>query len=308
MLVRETQELALSLLRLTEELNMNGRTKAPLRTALKLIVAGLACQCAAAQAGPFFFDTGTPDGRMAATSRPGAASGTETADDFLVAQRTTITRATFTGLLTGGVPLSAIGDVQVEIYRVFPNDSTTPPSGNVPTRTNSPADTAFDTRALGTAGLTVSTNVISTGFTALNSVVNGIDPSPAQTTGGEGAVTGTEVVFTVDFATPFDLQPDHYFFVPQVAVAGGDFLWLSAPRPIAPPGTAFSPDLQSWIRNEAIAPDWLRIGTDIVGGTPAPTFNQAFSLTGETVPVPEPMSAGLVAIGLLALLHRRGRR
>jgi hypothetical protein len=32
--------------------------------------------------------------------------------------------------------------------------------------------------------------------------------------------------------------------------------------------------------------------------------NQAFTLTGETTPVPEPLSAGLVAIGLLALLHR----
>jgi MYXO-CTERM domain-containing protein len=45
-----------------------------------------------------------------------------------------------------------------------------------------------------------------------------------------------------------------------------------------------------------------------VGGSPAPTFNQAFSLTGETTPVPEPVSAGLVAIGLLALAHRRTRR
>jgi hypothetical protein len=39
------------------------------------------------------------------------------------------------------------------------------------------------------------------------------------------------------------------------------------------------PDLQSWIRNDALAPDWLRIGTDITGQGP---FNAAFSLSGET--------------------------
>lgn len=281
---------------------MNKATKV-----LKLIGVGLMFHCAAAHAGPYFFTTGLADGRMAATSRPGL-SETETADDFLIAQHTKITSATFTGLLTNGASVSAIGDVQVEIYRIFPQDSTTPPSGHVPTRTNSPADVAFDTRALATSGLTYSTSVISTGFTAMNSVVNGIHPFPNQTTGGEGAITGTEVQFTVDFATPFDLAADHYFFVPQVAVTGGDFLWLSAPRPIVAPGTPFIPDLQSWIRDGDIAPDWLRIGTDIVGGSPAPTFNQAFSLTGATTPVPEPVSAGLVAIGLLALAHRRTRR
>lgn len=281
---------------------MNKATKV-----LKLIGVGLLFHCAAAHAGPYFFTTGLPDGQMAATSRPGPAE-TETADDFLIAQHTKITSATFTGLLTNGASVSAIGDVQVEIYRIFPLDSGTPPSGDVPTRTNSPSDVAFDTRALATSGLTYSTSVISTGFTAMNSVANGIHPFPNQTTGGEGAVTGTEVRFTVDFATPFDLAPDHYFFVPQVAVTGGDFLWLSAPRPIVAPGTPFIPDLQSWIRDGDIAPDWLRIGTDIVGGTAPPRFNQAFSLTGATTPVPEPVSAGLVAIGLLALAHRRTRR
>jgi hypothetical protein len=275
--------------------------------ALKLIGAGLMLHCAVAHADPYVFSTGTVDGRMAALSRPGA-SETETADDFIIAQHTNVTHATFTGLLTNDVPLSSITDVQVEIYRVFPKDSSTPPSGRVPTRNNSPSDVAFDSRALSASGLTFTTNVLATGFTALNSVVTGINPLPNQTTGGEGAVTGTEVQFTVDFATPFDLAPDHYFFVPQVAVTGGNFLWLSTARPIVPPGTPFSPDLQSWIRNGNIAPDWLRVGTDIVGGTPAPTFNQAFTLTGATVPIPEPLSAGLVAIGLLALVHHRARR
>src|SRR5205085_891391 len=89
--------------------------------------------------------------------------------------------------------------------------------------------------------------------------------------------TGTEGRFDVTFGTPFSLAPgEHDFFVPQVGVSGsGEFLWLSAPRPIdAPPGTSFPVginDLQSWIRNATLDPDWLRVGTDIFGGTPAPT-------------------------------------
>ena len=65
---------------------------------------------------------------------------------------------------------------------------------------------------------------------------------------------------------------------------GAQFLWLSAPRPIVPPGTPFAPgntDLQSWMRDDPpLAPDWLRIGTDIIGGT---TFNASFNLSGHTV-------------------------
>ncbi len=34
-------------------------------------------------------------------------------------------------------------------------------------------------------------------------------------------------------------------------------------------------------------PDWLRVGTDIVGGLTPPTFNFSFSLTG-SVPHPIP--------------------
>jgi hypothetical protein len=62
-------------------------------------------------------------------------------------------------------------------------------------------------------------------------------------------------------------------------------------------------DLQAWIRNEPLQPDWLRVGTDIIGGAAA--FNGTFSLIG----VPEPSSivmAGTAAlIGLSGLLRRR---
>ena len=102
-------------------------------------------------------------------------------------------------------------------------------------------------------------------------------------------MTGQEVQFNVLFSKPFLLPADHYFFVPQVQLTNGDFFWLSAPKPIVSPGTSFPPgftDLQEWIRNENLAPDWLRVGTDIVGGSPAPQFNAAFSCRARRFPNP----------------------
>ena len=90
--------------------------------------------------------------------------------------------------------------------------------------------------------------------------------------------------------------------MPQVEVTNGDgaFFWLSAPKPIVPPGTPFAPDLQSWTRDGTIDPDWLRVGTDIIGGTPTPpTVNATFSLTG--VAVPEPAGLGLLGLALAAV-------
>src|SRR2546422_5887387 len=90
----------------------------------------------------FSFSTGDPDGKIATLARP-AIPGllqTETADDFILTQTTLINQATFTGLIPLGVSLSDIQNVEVEIYHVFPKDSADPPSGNVPTRVNSPGD------------------------------------------------------------------------------------------------------------------------------------------------------------------------
>ena len=104
------------------------------------------------------------------------------------------------------------------------------------------------------------------------------------------------------------MPADHYFFRPEVLLTSGDFYWLSAPRPIVPPGTDFPlgfTDLQSWIRNDNLAPDWLRIGTDITHQGP---FNAAFTLSGETV-VPLPASLPLLGTGLAGLaLWRRLKR
>jgi len=255
-------------------------------------------------AAPFTFNNGTPDGRLGAASRPdggGSRPEIESADDFIIGTPVSLTGATFTGLLTGTPPAN-VTDVVVEIYRVFPLDSTVPPSGRVPTRTNSPSDIAFESRDASLAELSYTLTVGAPTFTAANSILNGINPSPNQTTLGEGPVTGEQVTFNVTFTSPISLPPDHYFFVAQVATTGGEFFWLSSPRPSTTNG--LNPDLQAWIRNSNLDPDWLRMGTDIIGGTN--TFNLAFTLTGETVP--EPASAWLIGAGLLAVGLRLRRK
>jgi hypothetical protein len=258
----------------------------------------------AAAADVFTFSTGDPDGLMSMASR-GPDSQIETADDFITtAPTTTLTSATFTGLLTGRVTLSNITEVNIDLYHVFPVDSTNPPSGHVPTRVNSPADTEFDGRNSTAGTLTFTPGIISASFTANNSVLNGINPLPGSTTGGEAAVTGQQVLFSVVFTTPISLPADHYFFVPTVTVTGGEFYWLSAPKPIVPPGTPFSPDLQAWSRNAALDPDWLRVGTDIVGGNPPPTFNAAFSLAGTAVAEPSGFLVGCMALLALGVVRR----
>jgi len=266
--------------------------------------------------GEFVFSTGDPDGRMAAASRPGGPGmlEIETGDDFILDDRTRITSASFTGLLSPAVDLSQIGNVVVEIYRIFPLDSAVPPSGNVPSRVNSPSDVAFAVREAAASTLSFSTTLVNNTFAANNSVLNGINKLPNETTGGDGPITGREVRFDVSMMDPLDLEAGHYFFVPQVQIAGGvgNFYWLSAPRPIVFPGTPISPDLQAWIRNANLSPDWLRIGTDIVGGTSPPTFNMAFSLAGQVVPEPSSVImmgiAGIAIAGFAVHRHKPGRR
>ena len=250
------------------------------------------------------FTTGAPDGRMGLASRPGAGANIEieAADDFITgATSTTITGATFTGLVPLGTALNSINFVGVELYRVFPKDSINPPGGFVPTRVNSPSDNAFASRD-STAGLTFSVSILNPSFTANNSILNGINKVPNQTTGGEGPVTGEEVLFTITFSTPFVLAPDHYFFKPEAGLSvPGTFYWLSTARP----GPVFAGDLQAWIRNANLNPDWLRAGTDIVGPTSGQTFNAAFSLTGTSVPEPSTTALIIAGLGLVALKRRR---
>src|ERR1700692_38595 len=78
-------------------------------TATLMLIAGVG------YAGPFFFSTGTVNNSMATASRPDTPGKfeIEAADDFvLTGSQTSLTNATFTGLLTGASP--TIGEVRVE--------------------------------------------------------------------------------------------------------------------------------------------------------------------------------------------------
>jgi hypothetical protein len=240
------------------------------------------------RADPFLFTTGNADGRLGALSQPPSQGKleTETADDFILTETTVISQATIVGLIPSGTPLGDIGNVEVEVYHVFPRDSVVPPSGSVPSRVNSPADVEIGTATRdGSVGtLSFGATVLNASGSVLNSVVTGIHKAPDNVTHGEGSVNGEVVQISITFSPPIVLPADHYFFRPEVLVTNSDFLYISAPRPIVPPGTPFVGDLQAWIRNSDLTPDWLRIGTDIIDDNPAPTFSMTFSLAGETVP------------------------
>ncbi len=240
---------------------------------------------AAAQNTQVIVNTGNTDGKLGALSRPASAnkSETETADDFVLDQTTVLTGATITGLITPATPLANIANVEVELYHRFPQDSIDPPSPiKVPTRMNSPSDVEIDsaTRDAHQGTLSFTTNLLNPNFSVPTTVVNKINAKPLDSvTHGEPAAIGEEVEIAITFTTPIVLPAGHYFFRPEVLVTGGDFLYLSAPRPIVAPGKAIAGDLQAWIRNSDLKPDWLRIGTDIIAGDP-PTFNMTFTLTG----------------------------
>ena len=282
-----------------------------IRFAVPIVLIVLTSAGPAAADATFSFSTGNPDGLIGTASRPegGGKIEIESADDFVITNTTTLTSTTFTGLLPAGAPLSDIQDVVVEVYRVFPALSDTTRTINVPTRANSPSDVALTSRDSASPGeLTFTPQIIEQSFTAGNSVLNGINPKPNQLTTGEGAVTGEEVEFNVVFGKPITLPADHYFFVPQVELSSGDFFWLSAQRPIASPGTPFPPgftDLQSWIRNANLDPDWLRVGSDITGQGP---FNAAFSLSGTVAPEPSTWAMMLVGFAAFALVAYRARK
>jgi hypothetical protein len=236
----------------------------------------------------FSFSTGSPDGKLGALSRPAGSQGleTETADDFALTEATVISGATIHGLLIPAeTAVSNVARVEVEVYHIFPLDSDTARKPSVPSRMNSPSDVEIQaaTRDSNQGTLRFVATEISA-FMVGNTVINGINKAPGQTTHGEGPVTGEQVEIDITFSPPLFLPAGHYFFRPEVAVDGDNFLFLSAPRPITS-GTPFpagTTDLQAWIRNANLAPDWLRIGTDIIGGTT--TFNMTFSLSGNTIP------------------------
>ena len=62
-------------------------------------------------------------------------------------------------------------------------------------------------------------------FSVANTVVDGINKKPNQTTKGDGAASGGEVQITITFTPPIVLPAptsplNHYFFRPEVQVTG----------------------------------------------------------------------------------------
>ena len=263
---------------LVASLALAGTGRAAAALAPRPSACGLAEPCASQGPLPplLIINTGAPDGRMAMAARlPGhSLIEIEAADDFSVTTDVRVFQATITGLLPISATLSTIEDVDLEMYRIFPLDSDTGRTINVPTRANSPSDVDFGQRSASANQLIYTAVIVSPTFHALNSVLNGIHPKPNQTTGGEGAVNGEEVRINITLNDPFALAAGHYFFIPKLKLSSGTWYWLSAPGPALFPG-----DLQAWIRNSALDPDWLRVGTDIVGGGTPPKFNGSFSLS-----------------------------
>src|SRR4029079_6334229 len=107
-----------------KEVTMRTRTSLFHRRAIQAIASAATFMVTVgiSYAGTLFFRQGNPDGLIATASRPDLAGKfeIESADDFVLTSATTLTSATFVGLLAGG---ATVGEIRVEIYRVFPKDS-----------------------------------------------------------------------------------------------------------------------------------------------------------------------------------------
>ena len=277
-----------------------------LTTAVLAATAELGASPAAA-ATVFNFSTGGPDGKLGALSQTAVAGShqqTETADDFILGERTRLTGATFTGLIPLAAKLSDIRNVEIEFYHVFPGDSDNARTINVTTRANSPGDHEIDgaTRDGADGSLSFTTRLDDPEF-RVDNTVSTVRGKP-EFTGGDGALTGQEVSFDITFNDAVTLDADHFFFRPEVELADGSFFWLSSAFPVVSPGTPFAPDRQAWIRNDALAPDWTRIGADVTHQGP---FNMSFSLRGVSG-APEPAAWALMIVGFGAVGSALRRR
>jgi len=264
---------------------------------------------AAFAADTVLYNNDFPDGKVATAS--GSPKAAESADDFILNTASTITSGSFTGLIP---KTASILNVGVEIY-----GACTPGSGfagctnlgKAVTRVNSPTSEGLPgtERTTGDGNLTYSASLLNNGIGVVGSVVDGINPQtpnvPATLTGGDGPASGKEVRVNFNLTQGITLPAGHYFFVPSVELNDGSFLQLSAYRTVGGEfgSTLITPDLQAWVRNDNIKNDWLRTGTDIIGGPTDPaTYNLAFRLVGTTgTVVPEPTGVAMLIAGLVAV-------
>jgi hypothetical protein len=94
----------------------------PLQAGIAALIFAVVAVLMPTVADPFVFSTGYSDGSRAATSRPSAPGikETETGDDYVLAQATSITGAAFTGLIPQG---ASVTSAVIEENRVFPRGS-----------------------------------------------------------------------------------------------------------------------------------------------------------------------------------------
>src|SRR5215510_12208519 len=101
---------------------------------------GLIVLVAAPATGAVIYNNLTPNNLMAIAARPDTPGSfeIEAGDDFILGSRTSVNGASFVGLFVpGSSGTPSVSQVVVEVYRVFPHDSNTARTPNVPTRANS---------------------------------------------------------------------------------------------------------------------------------------------------------------------------
>jgi hypothetical protein len=238
------------------------------------------------------FDTGAPDGSVAAQSgaRLGFTyTGFSTADDFILLNDSFVSGGTFTGLITPPIAFTDIVNVTIGIYSVSPTDA----FGNP----NPSPGGLLATRASASGQITY-TRESSDVDTATRTVPTATRPIPFF---GGG--------LTIDFAfpDPILLPAGHYFFSPQVVVTNvvpgppepGSFYWLSAPWPVGDPATDYSASFRG--NGDIGPPFWIPLSYALQDGP----YNTSFSLRGEATP--EPASAWLILASLAAIAGKAAR-
>ena len=149
------------------------------RVSVCLVACAFVYSIASSAFGATIYNNLTPNNMMGIATRPDSPGvfEIEGADDFFLNSQTLITSATIVGLIVpGGAGTPTISDIVAEMYRIFPLDSNTVRTPNVPTRVNSPSDVAFDSRDSGAGRLTFTTSVIAPTFTVLNTRAARGDP------------------------------------------------------------------------------------------------------------------------------------
>ena len=112
-------------------------------------------------------------------------------------------------------------------------------------------------RGSGDGSLSYATSIVNPNFTVANSIVNGINPVPLQTTNGEGPVRGQEAL--IPLRSSFSLPPDYYFVV-SASPADQRYVPLAVRSGTGALHGGF-PGLDSQRQSGS---NWLRAGTDIV--------------------------------------------